>query len=164
MDYPPVMSEWDSNGFSPCYSNGGGWPIDIKNQDVQPGLGLIKLYEAKGYQPWSVVWSNTELVYYKKGNEIWGWPIGIDDAEQANSNIKIYPNPASDFIQLKLDDVQETQTFTFTLWSADGRLVLQKEAVQNNSQIDLKNASPGIYLVRLSSDQQVYTQQLVIKE
>ncbi len=45
--------------------------------------------------------SNTELVFYQKGDTIWGTPfdftVGIAE-NQTENPIKIYPNPASDFL------------------------------------------------------------------
>jgi M6 family metalloprotease-like protein len=67
--------------------------------------------------------------------------------EQAQSQIKIYPNPANNqlYIQAHTNDLLEIQVFTL-----NGQLLLTELATTNH-KIDVSNLSSGVYLIRIDS-------------
>ena len=63
----------------------------------------------------------------------------------SDSGITIYPNPASDYIQLNNLEVGAQ----ISLYDISGRLVLQEVASQSNQSFNINNLSNGIYSVHV---------------
>ena len=61
----------------------------------------------------------------------------------------IYPNPASDFITIELNEAIPTKLNIFSL---DGRLLRDYYFSNNKFVLDVSNLTPGTYLLRLSND------------
>ncbi|MFT4754223.1 MAG: hypothetical protein ACI9GM_000769 [Salibacteraceae bacterium] len=70
------------------------------------------------------------------------WPVGIEDGVP-NINIKVYPNPASDYIQIeRIDNAKEEQ---FTLYDILGKVVLKTQLNSNNQIIEVSSLARGSY-------------------
>ena len=63
--------------------------------------------------------------------------------ELSNARINIFPNPASDFINI---EIQGQLNFTANLYDLNGRLI---KSVTNSNQISVANESQGIYLLEI---------------
>lgn len=75
-------------------------------------------------------------------------PLAADDLYQAAS-IRLYPNPATDQIQLERTTVSLAAA-QLLIMDLQGRLVQQTELLTQTSQsISLSNLSPGLYLVQV---------------
>ena len=61
--------------------------------------------------------------------------------EISNSNIYIYPNPASDFIIIENAEPQQ-----ITIYSLDGRLV---KTVEGSNVVDVRDLNKGVYLINI---------------
>ena len=78
--------------------------------------------------------------------------------EDFNSNFSIYPNPASDLISIhtnKLIDKVE-------LYSVIGQLVLAEE--NTTKRIYTQKVKPGLYLMKIYSDEKITTKKILIKK
>jgi len=74
------------------------------------------------------------------------------------NNIKMYPNPASDYFTIKSDEEMKV-----TLYDVSGRMVLDKN-IQPNERIATSDLRAGVYIVQVLSAQGKKTaQRLVIK-
>ncbi len=82
-------------------------------------------------------------------------PTTINDVN--NSNITIYPNPASDYIIINSD----VNNFDVEISDITGRIVISEKA-HNNSTINISNLTAGIYSVSVISDNQKSTSKIVI--
>lgn len=68
-------------------------------------------------------------------------------SEQDFETIKIFPNPASEFLYLRLSSTfNASQT---TIFNVTGKLILQKTLNQQNEQIDVSNLASGLYLLNI---------------
>jgi hypothetical protein len=71
----------------------------------------------------------------------------VDENPAEHSTIKLFPNPASDFIQIETgSDVP----INIQIVSATGKIVYQKTIISNES-IDVRNWSKGFYLVKTNT-------------
>jgi hypothetical protein len=79
--------------------------------------------------------------------------------QSVSQSIAMYPNPARDmfFIEAK-SNLQEVQ-----LLNISGQLVSNQTVSGNKTEINISDFKPGIYLVRLMSQDQVITRKLVIE-
>lgn len=81
-------------------------------------------------------------------------PDGI--AEQESEFVTVYPNPASDQLNLQLPE--SCQQFTCYLYDSQGRLVLQQE---DATTLNLSTLTTGWYEVKVQSSNGVFTQKFV---
>ena len=70
------------------------------------------------------------------------WPVGIEDGVP-NTDIKVYPNPASAYIQIERQNVREEELFT--LYDMLGKQVLIRNLNSENEIIDVSGLAKGNY-------------------
>ena len=76
--------------------------------------------------------------------EQWASTLSSDDFNESISGIRLYPNPASNFIQLKgLSDYSK-----ITIYDLNGRIVNQFN-YQKNEMLSVKNLSNGTYILKI---------------
>jgi len=66
-------------------------------------------------------------------------------------SVKVYPNPVSDIITIKFEEVVESE-ITLMLLDSQGRVVKQDvvEATVSEKQINMQDVAAGIYYLRLT--------------
>lgn len=75
----------------------------------------------------------------------------------SNRELNVYPNPASGIFNLDLKEIG-TENIEVTVFAADGRIITVSAEINSGiAQIDLSGAPAGVYLIKLSSEQGVYT-------
>ena len=105
-------------------------------------------------------YENEELVYM---NSRWntcyktGTSLGINDV--GSTQIKIYPNPANDVLNI---DIENIENYVVSLINIYGKTVGQYKPTHN--QINISNLVPGMYFVKLSSQEKEYIQKLIINK
>jgi hypothetical protein len=103
-----------------------------------------KAYEKNGNE-WSLV--GTTMFYYSEQDV-------VSTKESIKSNVKVYPNPASDYINV--DIAGQANNATLSLINAQGQVVLSK-TIQNHEQINISNLTKGMYLYKISTNGNVFT-------
>jgi hypothetical protein len=90
--------------------------------------------------------------------------FGIDE-ELTDAEVKLYPNPASEVLYIDFDNIQSNSTKVISIFNTLGVMVksLEFPAIKHVLEVPLDDISPGIYLVRLSSDNYRATKKIVIK-
>lgn len=91
--------------------------------------------------------------------------VGIEkQKEPINADVRLYPNPAEDYVNLAIDHYQELQNIQLEVYNLNGSIVLKK---QINSapltQINTSSLKQGIYFIRVqaqSSDKQNFVRNL----
>lgn len=92
-------------------------------------------------------------VYYKKGATTWGTPLVITGAHslEIEDQVKIYPNPAYDFIMLENPTGRE-EKYVLQLIDMQGREVLKNSITLSSSyKVDLSSLTEGAYLLKLQN-------------
>lgn len=86
--------------------------------------------------------------------------VGIEDYN--NNQIVVYPNPNNGEFTIKTNNL--SGIFTYQLWDAKGALIDQKELSAQNEDLHFNyNLTTGLYFVRIISNQQSWTERVVIK-
>lgn len=80
-------------------------------------------------------------------------------AEAAQKPFSIQPNPATDWLQLSLPNVDVVD---YQLLDLAGRTVMQGSA-SGNAKLDLREMTPGAYLFLVKNGRGVYTEKLMVK-
>lgn len=76
--------------------------------------------------------------------------LKIEGTEPFNFDIKVYPNPTTDNITVRLE--QSVAGMRYELYGANGQL-LQKESIDSNEQtIEMGEYAAGAYLLRIMGD------------
>ena len=74
-------------------------------------------------------------------------------------NIKIYPNPAKDILNLEIPE--EIKNFSFEIKDMSGRLI---SAHENETNINVSKLSNGVYLCTVKSDGETVTKKVIIEK
>jgi photosystem II stability/assembly factor-like uncharacterized protein len=150
----------DNNNFTaplideigPATANTYFVPIVLdKDADYFWRLRAINGLDTSG---WSSTWSFTTKP-----------PVGIDDPG-LNGKLAVYPNPAENTIYLQLLDKQKL-TFELSITDLVGKTVLKQDIRLDSGNktipVDVSPLREGIYMLRMSDQQNVFTKKLVIK-
>lgn len=89
--------------------------------------------------------------------------VGINDFAVVSDLVKIYPNPASDVLNIVNTNVGEG-TASIQLFDLAGKEVYgQKDVKWQNHQLNTSGLQQGIYLIRVTFNKQVQQQKIVIQ-
>jgi hypothetical protein len=81
--------------------------------------------------------------------------------QQPTVSFNVYPNPASDVLNLECTTAESVQVQIF---SSMGELVYEKQNVSvNRLNIDMSTLSPGLYTVNLTSAKQTVSKKVLVK-
>jgi len=145
--------------------------------DIRPGIGHSNIQSIRvcgtdlffsandltnGQEPWRLA-NATALV----GG-------GSDDRDEISEvveapasvtpEIRVYPNPAANFVNVDLPENE--MTGTLSILSASGQLVrsVQSSEGETSVQIDIQDLQKGVYMVRwVQSDEQVVVKKLMVQ-
>lgn len=94
--------------------------------------------------------------------------LSSEEADELSANdiasfdaIEVYPNPASNIINIKMDNVYKGTTAT--LHDAMGRVVSSIEVTNNHTTIPVDGLTQGVYLLNLKNGTVSETKRIVIK-
>jgi len=87
-------------------------------------------------------------------------PTAVETTRATASELKIYPNPATNIITLESEkEIREVQ-----LYSVQGKRILWRTAInQKKTEIDVRPCLPGMYLIRVVSDDTIQSQKISVK-
>jgi hypothetical protein len=86
--------------------------------------------------------------------------VGVEQLGQKNTWIHIFPNPVNEILHLSTEsNIQKCAIFTL-----EGKKVLFYNSTEINplKQIDLAGLSPGVYLLNIWSDDQMFIQKIIV--
>lgn len=80
--------------------------------------------------------------------EIW---VGLDEAKGISLSCSAYPNPATDFLTLRVDN-SNYSTLTFFLYDMDGKLLKSNRLESDESIIAMGNLIPATYFLKVTDN------------
>ncbi len=78
---------------------------------------------------------------------------------EKENNINIYPNPSNGIFNINLENTDNT----IEIYNINGQLILSQKANDSNTTIDLSSQAKGVYFVKITSEQNVYNNKIIIK-
>jgi hypothetical protein len=75
---------------------------------------------------------------------------GIEDAKDVNLTVSAYPNPTTDYLQLKVER-EKLKDLSYQLFDMNGKLLQNRKLTGIKTQIDMSVYVPSIYFVRVIS-------------
>jgi Secretion system C-terminal sorting domain len=110
---------------------------------LSQGLGMTLIENRSEDAPLN---NSKTLVYFHKGNEIWGEPKPIISSDETPSvfydKIRVMPNPAKDILNIETDIAVNKILIT----NLNGQVVLQESS---KSQINVSSLPNGIYFLQI---------------
>ncbi len=82
----------------------------------------------------------------------------LDIALQKNTQIRVYPNPTSDFLYIQHDF---TSLISYEIKDMQGKLIMTDRFLNNNSPIDLRKMSPGVYRIAVKTEKGIFVQKFI---
>jgi len=135
------------------------WSQDIPMQVIAAGGGYFENTSAG----LSISWTLGEVAYttlstssyiltqgFQQGNL---FTTSVDKPTITVNDIAIYPNPAKDFVKVKVDIPNIEGKATFDLYDITGRKVISKEMAIEQSvpvELNLSEIRSGIYLLKVT--------------
>jgi len=143
---PPVFSS-DSSGWQTI-----SWGGVVPGQAVV-GFVLIKFYsqpDLYNFNQTAHVWIDNISYHETGGNNLVTngdfeeWAVGIDESGNTERLLSIYPNPASDFVNIVVTGSSEVIIISDLM----GREVIKTYIIEDKHiQIDIRDLPKGMYLV-----------------
>jgi hypothetical protein len=87
-------------------------------------------------------------------------PTSISRAGASPARLTIYPNPADNFINIRLAGDDAYSRYEITIYSISGKRVYQRH--QYNEPIDISNLSKGLYIIKVSNENITYQGKFII--
>ncbi len=112
-------------------------PIDLQNDSV--------IFDIES--------SNRTLHYVLKGHA-----TATNIEEHSLNHLSVYPNPSSGIIRIKND-----QVFLSELFSINGEVLYTSSIALDYEQIDMTNYQPGIYLLKINSEEGVVYKKIILQ-
>uniref|UniRef100_UPI003217CB69 PKD domain-containing protein n=1 Tax=uncultured Draconibacterium sp. TaxID=1573823 RepID=UPI003217CB69 len=78
------------------------------------------------------------------------------------SEVRVYPNPTSDYINISLEMVEPDDSYT--IFNLSGAMLVQNQITSSLTQVDLSSYPSGIYLVRVNNNGQVMNKKIIKKD
>jgi phosphatidylserine/phosphatidylglycerophosphate/cardiolipin synthase-like enzyme len=96
------------------------------------------------------------------GTELPSYIVGINDWDQKDISLSIFPNPASERIQFSLNS-QSNSSATIQFCDMEGRIMIE-ESFEKNSSLDVSSLAPGLYLIRIVHDGKTLSGKVMIEK
>lgn len=87
---------------------------------------------------------------------------GIEQATGINIECIVYPNPVTDYLQLKIEDYQ-FDNLMYQLFDTDGKMIKTEKIITAQTKINTENIVQGNYLLRIVDNDKAIKTFKVIK-
>jgi len=147
---------WEQSSKTECFYDLNTLTSNVFSDGILNVFGKYKITSAKlySYDGTNWVYEGLATMYYSTRDFQSGTKTVVDDA------IKVYPNPASNYILFNLDKM--IGQFTVQLVDLQGKIVLNQTTTNNNG-ISIVKLSKGLYQYKILSDTKVYNGKIIVK-
>jgi hypothetical protein len=157
----PAVYSWKIGNINDTCFN------DFIGDDCLPDYVYIEGLGGPYY--WCEFWSilgeiENSLVYYKKGGDTWGTPLIITNVIESDlgENYLLYPNPSKNYVNLNISP--ECLPCNFLLFDIYGKLLMDKQILDEENIINIEDFSTGMYFYILTNNSSLlYSGKLLIK-
>jgi len=88
---------------------------------------------------------------------------GINNNNSVKIVNKVYPVPASDILNVELENVNENSNLTVNIYSVEGRNVFSEKFDNTNKlTVDVSNLATGMYVLEIVSDNSKSTKNIIV--
>lgn len=89
----------------------------------------------------------------------------IEEAKGINLSVSAYPNPAKDYLTLRIDasTTLSIQSMSYQLYDMQGKLLQHEKITDNQTKIDMSNLVPATYFLKVIQGYKVVKTFKIIK-
>jgi PKD repeat protein len=87
--------------------------------------------------------------------------VGVNETTWNASLVKVYPNPVNERLTVDLSNVISTD-FALQLIDISGRVVMNRQNIQKNCELDVRQLTKGLYFLRIGNSKQQVIKKVVI--
>ncbi len=127
---------------------------------VTKGIGEVYQYNEGGASNTSTFVK--ELFYYKIGNSIWGGPKYISVEENKLLGIKIYPNPATNILNINVPTFVDVADLR--LLNISGQVVLKTQLLSDKNQIQISELPSGVYFLEIEQGGKIIRKKIIVQK
>ena len=77
--------------------------------------------------------------------------LGLDEAQGINLVLSAYPNPATDYVILKVENFK-TENLTYHLYDISGKLIESRKIISSTETIGMENLPSAIYFLKVTNN------------
>jgi photosystem II stability/assembly factor-like uncharacterized protein len=92
------------------------------------------------------------IIYWPKSN------VSINRITQADTPLKIYPNPVSDILHIETVGNKPSQ---FLLYNLEGKLIIQKASTGQHHQLSISHLPSGMYMLVCTQGKETYYEKII---
>lgn len=101
--------------------------------------------------------------------DAWIFEINIEDTTgifyaQTQNNLKVYPNPAKDYIIFETTEKANTKQMTIEILGLYGREVLKEKTTTGKAILDLRKLNGGVYFYRVEFEGHNYSGKFILQK
>jgi len=89
-----------------------------------------------------------------------GTVTGLGEPENTNGVPHFYPSPAKDYLYIELEGREQANVVLYDLF---GKILLSKTVELPKANLDLKDLSAGIYLIKVSDGTTIYNSKILVE-
>jgi hypothetical protein len=82
-------------------------------------------------------------------------------ATSGEQQIVIYPNPAQETLQVKIESIASYDKIEYVIYDLKGSQAM-KGTMINKGRINIKTLDSGVYILRVIADQRVFTDRIIV--
>jgi hypothetical protein len=88
---------------------------------------------------------------------------GLDQFGELDLILSTYPNPANDFLTLKVEGLKWTD-LNFQMYNSDGRVIYSDILLTTETNIDMSHFPPGVYFLQVTRENDAVKTFKIIKK
>ncbi len=147
---------YESNDLCfPNFDNSFGG-ISILPNKMLAGTGTYFQDTISSQDHWNFLTENIK-------NYVLNATIKVLENKKINSEISLYPNPATSTLTLNLAEIKNLQNTTVSIYDIQGKLLLQQNILQPQTELDISGFAKGIYIIKVTNEKETI-QSKFIKE
>jgi len=90
--------------------------------------------------------------------------MAVNEISESNSLFSVYPNPASEFLNISLQKFSSKENYSLSLFNDIGQQVYETKKVREKMQLDVNEYPAGIYLLQLKIDNGSICKKVMIRK
>lgn len=131
----------------------------------KPSLSNMDIYQAIITNSSHYFTPNAEVGFGLPNFASASYSINLVEKVNQQLALKLYPNPAADFVEIEISGLKKAETFRYSVLNMAGQKIMEKEVFvqpKTNIRIDLPNIS-GLYLVSLSGETAHFAKEIIVQ-
>lgn len=155
-NYQTYVVKFDKNGDTI-------WTKKFGDIDFDSGYDILETGN-HGLAICGTTQSDTGSTYLKRGffillNSLGNFSTTAENIKET-SNIRVYPNPANDFVNFELN--QSSNKNIIQIYSVDGKLIESKQ-IESNYKLDISDYKSGLYIYKIYTNHKIINGKLIKK-